>query len=77
MVIFSIPIYLLLFRFKNPPITTILPHTLSHISLHRLFPSIITIPFISPILSSIINNIPTLLIHPIPIPHSPVSHSLK
>ncbi|WP_391559367.1 ArsB/NhaD family transporter, partial [Staphylococcus saprophyticus] len=34
--LFSIPIYLLLFPLNNLPITTILPHTLSNISNYAL-----------------------------------------
>ncbi|WP_318527106.1 ArsB/NhaD family transporter, partial [Staphylococcus auricularis] len=46
--LFSIPIYLLLFPLKNLPITTILPHLLTNISNYPLFTTIIPIPFIPP-----------------------------
>ncbi|WP_313959620.1 ArsB/NhaD family transporter, partial [Staphylococcus hominis] len=52
--IFSLPIYLLLFPFKNLPITHLLPHIFSNIPHQALFTTIIPVPFISPILSSII-----------------------
>ncbi|WP_313956723.1 ArsB/NhaD family transporter, partial [Staphylococcus epidermidis] len=75
--LFSIPIYLLLFPLKNLPITPLLPNILSTISNYPLFTTLIAIPFISPFLSPIINNIPTLLIHPIPIAQSPTTPLIK
>ncbi|WP_313957783.1 ArsB/NhaD family transporter, partial [Staphylococcus epidermidis] len=76
-VLFSIGMYLLLFPLKNLPITPLLPNILSTISNYPLFTTLIPIPFISPFLSPIINNIPTLLIHPIPIPQSPTTRLIK
>ncbi|WP_369008611.1 ArsB/NhaD family transporter, partial [Bacillus pumilus] len=37
---------------------------------HPFLPPTIFIPLLPPLLSSLINNLPTLLIHPIPIPHT-------
>lgn len=76
-VFFSVGMYVVVYGLQNAGITKLLAEAISYIAHYGLFVGTIGMGFIAAILSSVMNNLPTVMINALAIDHTPFTGVMK
>lgn len=76
-VVFSLGMYVVVYGLKNVGLTRLLGHQLSHLAAWGTWPAVVGTGFMAAVLSSVMNNLPSVLINALAIHGTSASHSLQ
>ncbi len=76
-VVFSLGMYVVVYGLKNVGLTSLLGHQLSHLAAWGTWTAVVGTGFMAAVLSSVMNNLPSVLINALAIHGASASHSLK
>ncbi|WP_270994248.1 arsenic transporter [Listeria seeligeri] len=76
-VFFSIGMYVVVYGLQNVGITKLLSHAVEYVAGYGLFIGTVGMGFIAAVLSSVMNNLPTVMINALAIDHTPYTGIMK
>ncbi|MEE9723359.1 arsenic transporter [Listeria seeligeri] len=76
-VFFSIGMYVVVYGLQNVGITKLLSHSVEYVAGYGLFIGTVGMGFIAAVLSSVMNNLPTVMINALAIDHTPYTGIMK
>lgn len=76
-VFFSIGMYVVVYGLQNVGITKLLSHAVEYVAGYGLFIGTVGMGFIAAVLSSVMNNLPTVMINALAIEHTPYTGIMK
>lgn len=76
-VFFSIGMYVVVYGLQNVGITKLLSHAVEYVADYGLFIGTVGMGFIAAVLSSVMNNLPTVMINALAIDHTPYTGIMK
>ncbi|MBC1470579.1 arsenic transporter [Listeria seeligeri] len=76
-VFFSIGMYVVVYGLQNVGITKLLSHAVEYVADYGLFIGTVGMGFIAAVLSSVMNNLPTVMINALAIDHTPYTGVMK